>query len=111
MVRLRAAFDLAYYPLDVTAAYHEIDWRESGDFAVVYHEDVHGVTGGWTRAWHRHDGHTFDGRPVRDHFHPPPDAGDPTPHEHANHAYDVLRAVETSTLRRIERHPLHERQE
>lgn len=93
---LELGLDVRAYPEGVTDARLDVRWFETGDYSIHYVENHDGV-----RYQCRWDRHPKSGAP-RDHFHPPPDAGQPVESPLEPHHLEVLFGVLDWVSERVE---------
>jgi hypothetical protein len=97
---LAVTFDPTRYPESVRGARLEIQWYRNAGFNIHYtetHTDDSG-SGVWQCRWDRQS----STHSTREHFHPPPDAGEPTDTDFPDDYRNVLSMILAAVRARID---------
>lgn len=98
---LTVTFDPVRYPTSVREAHLEIQWYRNDGFNIHYaeaHTDSIDRSNVWQCRWDRQS----SSHSTREHFHPPPDAGEPTDTQFPDDYRSVLSMVLAAVRARID---------
>ena len=100
---LAVTFDPARYPAFVRGADLDIQWYRNDGFNIHYTE-IHSddTTNNGSNAWQCRWDRQSSTHSTREHFHPPPDAGEPTDSQFLDDYRSVLSMVLAAVRARIE---------
>ncbi|WP_160135418.1 hypothetical protein [Halococcus salsus] len=100
---LAVTFDPARYPAPVREANLEIQWYRNDGFNMHYTEThIDDIDDGGSNVWQCRWDRQSSTHSTREHFHPPPDAGEPTDSRFPDDYRSVLSMVLAAVRARIE---------